>query len=292
MQLFFVISGLSLCLSAESRGLGERFSKWEFWKRRIVRVYPLFAIATLFYFFLNNQIGRVWYAGPQVADYLGLLSTLTLTHGLTPEWINWVVPGGWAISIETMFYLIFPWLWKKVRSLNAATIWFLVTLITSRGLTILLHPLPYPNSLLWGEYLYYYLPAQLPIFLLGIVVYWAIREKRWPKILMSALPLLLVAGIWKPSLMPAFVWWGIGWSSLILLLNKRTWVGIDNRVMRQLGNVSYEMYLVHSAVYMGIVGLGLFQLSGNAGVDAILRYGMAIAGSLGVAAGIRALISR
>ena len=274
VQLFFVISGLSLALSSEARGLGQEMRVIDFWKRRLARIWPLFAVATIGYYLLYRQ-----------GSTLALLSTLTLTHGLSAEWINLVVPGGWAIGTEVLFYILFPWLWKMIRSARAAVIWLVGSMAIAFGLGKLLYFLP-------GEFLYYYLPAQLPVFLLGVVAYWVIKEQKWPKVHAWLFPMLWVLDSWKNTLIPPYMWFGILWMILVVYLNKKAWVGIDNPVMRYLGKISYEMYLVHFAIYQIIVWVGLNQLTENVGIDALLRWVMAIVGSVATIVVIKSLESR
>ena len=120
VQLFFVASALTLCLSYEQR-LDEKHRLVAFLLRRWFRIAPLYLIGILLYFLVSAY--REIYLGlfcDFYRDYtlLNILSNVLLLHGLIPSANNNVVPGGWSIGTEVLFYLMFPLLFWWLGNLR------------------------------------------------------------------------------------------------------------------------------------------------------------------------------
>jgi peptidoglycan/LPS O-acetylase OafA/YrhL len=93
VELFFVISGYVIM------GSLARYTPAQFAYRRIVRIYPLFAFFTIFFFVLN----AITHAYPDRLSIAGLFSNLTFvdiyfgTLSLSPN--------AWSLTFEANFYL-------------------------------------------------------------------------------------------------------------------------------------------------------------------------------------------
>src|SRR6187402_3310869 len=97
VQLFFVASAYTLCLSMDRRS-DELHPLLAFYIRRFFRIAPLYYLAVLLY----ALIGRGTYTP------LSIGSNILFFHGFVKSAFNDVVPGGWSISAEMIFYLWFP----------------------------------------------------------------------------------------------------------------------------------------------------------------------------------------
>jgi peptidoglycan/LPS O-acetylase OafA/YrhL len=106
VQLFFVVSALTLFMSYQARRQRDRRPLAAFFIRRLFRIAPLFWLAVPTYLaFLGT--------GPRDSAPTGIhlgqiLATLAFVHGWYPTSINSVVPGGWSIAVEMNFYLLLP----------------------------------------------------------------------------------------------------------------------------------------------------------------------------------------
>ncbi len=169
VQLFFVISAFTLCLSHERRKHENR-PILNFGIRRWFRIAPLFYCALIFYTIRPAlQLKRDW---PSIGH---MLSTLTFTNGWYPYWLNAanaIVPGGWSIAVEMTFYLIFPFLFSRIKSLKQTIVLTAIALVTSQTLFFLLQArLLIPEQDLWDVFIFLWFPNQLPIFFLGFALY-------------------------------------------------------------------------------------------------------------------------
>ena len=102
VQLFFVASGITLCLSWMARNDGAL----PFYVRRFFRIAPMFYLAIVFFIFTRG-FSPSFYA-PDGIGLRHILMTATFTHGMMVDTITSLVPGSWSIADEMMFYAAFP----------------------------------------------------------------------------------------------------------------------------------------------------------------------------------------
>lgn len=141
-----------------------------FFLRRFLRIAPAYYLAALAYYFLQP---------PPAFDAFQLGLSLSFLNGWTPETIptvagHWeVVPGGWSVAAEMCFYLLLPAIATVMTTLRRSVIFVVVSIgVSCVANSIFLHfwrdaypPLGVSN------FLYFWLPNQLPVFALGTVLY-------------------------------------------------------------------------------------------------------------------------
>lgn len=93
VELFFVISGYVIAQSC------LKYGPREFAGRRFMRIYPLFALFTLFYFAANRILHIAPDRGsiPDLVANLLFLDTFTQTQSLSPN--------AWSITLEVWYYI-------------------------------------------------------------------------------------------------------------------------------------------------------------------------------------------
>lgn len=110
VQLFFVVSAFTIFLTLERARARETFSIRNFFIRRLFRIVPVYWMGILLYSALYHLQSRGWTAAPFAWHFpLHIL----LINSLVPSAQSSVVPGGWSISCEVLFYitgstLVFP----------------------------------------------------------------------------------------------------------------------------------------------------------------------------------------
>jgi peptidoglycan/LPS O-acetylase OafA/YrhL len=118
VQLFYIMSAFTLFLSLKNRFNKERYPIRNFFIRRFFRIAPMFYISIIVYFIGWQQ----WEIG------IGnILSHFVFLHGLRASWINTLVPGGWSVGVEMIFYAILPILFLKIKNIRYAINLFLIT---------------------------------------------------------------------------------------------------------------------------------------------------------------------
>ncbi|MDR6935638.1 peptidoglycan/LPS O-acetylase OafA/YrhL [Luteibacter sp. 3190] len=256
VQLFFVISALTLFLSARKRS-GESEPWLNFYIRRVFRIAPMFYLA-----FAAYCLAPVILKGHALPGIGTVLGTLTFTNGWNPAWLlgaNDVVPGGWSIGVEMSFYIVFPLVFLALRSFRAA--WMALLIVLAIDLVawepLLAHP-PIDDADLWARYAFVWLPNQLPIFLFGICAYFVLFDRAgrltaffhggsraanaaWFAV---AAAVLLVVPQWTDDPRAVFAY-GAAFALITLCLHRSPYRWLVNAPLRHIGKISFSGYLVH-----------------------------------------------
>jgi peptidoglycan/LPS O-acetylase OafA/YrhL len=271
VQLFFVASAISLCLSSTQRN--EKSSIY-FFIRRFFRVAPLFYLAIIFYFLWRvcieyYKLGVV--VIPDNYSIRAVIETIFFVHGFDPKNFNYVVPGGWSIGVEMSFYAIFPILffiqskYKKSKFIIFSAFIFLVCLLIKNFLIYDVQPIFIEKGYIKEFALDYgFLGAsilnQISVFLIGIICYQYIycpsKLSRYTKRITSlAIPLIIVScfllnsqsyvrtpltGLIYPVILAmAFAVIAIKLSTI------NEFTGQIPKLLIEVGKVSFSMYIIH-----------------------------------------------
>jgi peptidoglycan/LPS O-acetylase OafA/YrhL len=269
VQLFFIVSAFALFSSLSFRKEGEKRPFINFFIRRFFRIAPMYYLAIIYYFWQGGQTQTYWLGDASGISAANLAANFLFLHGLYPYWINSVVPGGWTIAVETSFYLLLPFLFLKIKNANQALNFVMLSLIIRIAFLVLLRQFhPIACDRLWVDYLVFFLPNQLPIFSLGILMFFIIKENYKPDF--SPLTLLFLAVFLFANLsvsaLPYHILFGASFLVLGLALSKRSYKIIVNPFICHVGKISFSLYLIHFAVIYWLEKFGFFQqsfVSGN-----------------------------
>jgi peptidoglycan/LPS O-acetylase OafA/YrhL len=248
VQLFYIISAFTIFLTLKQRSLLGNQLAIPFYIRRFFRIAPMYYVAiclsvSLFVLGIPYEYGEIT-AG-------SVLSNATFTHGASPFWINGVVPGGWSISVEIFFYLMAPFLFKRVQTLSASIFFLIGTLFVSAlyNKFMLLHPV-IENVSLWNQFVYFSFPNQLPVFAAGIVLYFLICEEQkiTPEAIFALGIYILMGLLLRTFQLPVIVYFTIAFCFIMYSMSRKPWGLIINKFTVFAGRVSYSMYITHFAV--------------------------------------------
>jgi len=263
VQLFFVASALTLCLSWKARHDGAP----SFYVRRIFRIAPMYYLCLPLFLYLQG-FGPSAYA-PEGLGARHVIMALTFTHGFMPDTITSVVPGSWSIADEMIFYAIFPLLIGALsRARLSIAIFTMIAAtwlchITQRNLySLVAHNIIDPQqNALWGMFLYLGFINQLPCFMLGMLVFkWLSEERpvRFPYLLVIGSAIAAVWIAFNPQGVPLLgrlslpMQYGVVFAAFALGLSHWQPSFLVNPVIGWVGKVSYSAYLVHLAVLSAI----------------------------------------
>lgn len=249
VQLFFIASALTLCLSWKAREGSNTYAG--FITRRFFRIAPIYFLGMILYFIMS-YIDKSYLDGVFSSNFKykaeDILSNLTFVHGFVKQANNSVVPGGWSIGAEFAFYAAFP---------------FLITLIL-KGYNVTAIMIMLGVSFSWAAYstyinhnyaintFEYYMPlSQLVVFSFGIMLHKIIEIKHSVKLhylLTIILVLVIFAFFLFISVRSGIVVWAnlvfISWafSAIIFFLKQ---ISIKSEVLNNIGIASYSMYINH-----------------------------------------------
>lgn len=254
VQLFYIVSSLTLFLSAHQRNQIEKRPTLNFFIRRVFRIVPLYYLAIVIYTLKNGTGPNYW--APNGISWWQYGLTLLFLHGWHPEAINAIIPLGWSIAIEMTFYPFIPLLYRKINDTGKALLLILGSLILQLVLVAVYKPflLQYVTGYIVQVYFYLWFFAQLPIFGLGILAYQILRNHKPENnkslgnaFILSAL-FLYIAFLQTSTylnMLPTYFLYGIAFLVLTVGLYFNPIKLIVNPITQWIGKISYSLYLVH-----------------------------------------------
>lgn len=142
VALFFSLSGflITSLLLTELGSTGTIRLK-AFYKRRILRIWPLYYLMVFLCFFIINRIP--FYKIPDLSD--GMYREITVAGVLNilfivPNFTHWYIPYSdqrWSITVEELFYLMQPALIRTFRKRTTLCIVFLFIVFSTNIFTLL-----------------------------------------------------------------------------------------------------------------------------------------------------------
>jgi peptidoglycan/LPS O-acetylase OafA/YrhL len=262
VQLFYMASAFTIFLTYAGRREMEVYHKTNFFIRRFFRIAPLYYVGIVYYLYQNGLGARYFLGDVAEVSTWNIVSNVLFVNGFNPYWITSVVPGGWSVAVEMFFYCMVPFLFLRIRNLNQSVLFFIFSIFLRMGLQVVLHRFPLiAFDRLWNEYLFFYLPNQLPVFACGIIFYFLVNtprsEWRVEPLVAFALSILFLTQLATHTnfIFPVHVQFGIAFIVLGYALSRKEFYALVNPVTIYFGKISYSMYLVHFAILYGLTRL-------------------------------------
>jgi peptidoglycan/LPS O-acetylase OafA/YrhL len=259
VQLFYIASALTLFLSMAARKQQEDRPVLSFFIRRFFRIAPLFYCAIFIYTGYSGLSAR--YHAPNGLEWWYIPLTASFMHGWHPETITSVVPGGWSIAVEMTFYMFVPYLFLKLKDMKSTLVALILSIFFSRILSsaifyILSPYYPEAQQYLVRVFAYLWFFSQLPVFILGILLYhitieYPQNDTRTASLLLFASLFLFFAFLTVETfadLMPKHYFYGVAFLLFSLSLYYSPHRFLVNRFTVLVGKLSYSIYLVHFMV--------------------------------------------
>lgn len=259
VQLFFVVSAYTLCLSWYARR-AEPAPIASFYVRRFFRIAPLYWLGIPLYAVAGGA--SIWHATgsfavPQQYSPVNVVVNLLLLHGFYPPANNTIVPGGWSIGTEAAFYFVFPLMMALVQrfDVKSPARWLAVVVAWSAIVQTLLLALRWGFGIETqnGSFLYWSIVIQSQVFLVGIAFYHVNLPRsatagRVATFCVAAVSLTAMAAwMWSLrighlfSIIPVVA--GVAFCCVIAILEMMP--RLCHPFLCRIGQVSYSMYLFH-----------------------------------------------
>jgi peptidoglycan/LPS O-acetylase OafA/YrhL len=277
VQLFFVVSAYTVFMTyAASVEKGAAAPTRDFLIRRLFRIVPLYWAGIALYTGVYGLASRGWLPGPELWHFPMHILLLNIWH---PDVQSSVVPGGWSISVEVMFYFIVPLCFTLIRNVKEAVTFTVIAMIAGPlAVGVFAHLIAPQLSEMSPVLLKHWWERnplnQLGCFGVGFILYFALKAG-WHKHfqhwranfgLMLLAAVLLVASDSPRIIFPQSQHlFSLAFGTFGLALAAIPWRLIVNTWSRFLGRVSYSGYLIHflvlkqlTLVFPGEPGIGYF----------------------------------
>jgi len=230
VDLFFVISGFIMVVSAANK----EPTPGRFFCLRLIRIVPLYWVATLAMLALAawGYAERSSFTPAEIATSLLFVPYASYPHPALP-----IVENGWTLNYEMFFYLLFALWLAAPRNLRPAGL--LLTLVALVVFGKLAGPFTSAAALAFTS------PLLLEFAAGALLGHAWLRGLRLG--LLASLLLILFGGYFLGATHPRAVI--LGGATLLVAgcLHPRI-CALENRLLLQLGNASYSIYLTHQFV--------------------------------------------
>jgi peptidoglycan/LPS O-acetylase OafA/YrhL len=286
VDMFFILSGLVIVQSLDSFG----YRPLPFLIARVARIYPVFLVvfilavavqplATRFeamaWIGADSPARQIWSGGWPDGWGIGIVTHLTMTHGLFPNgvlpdvWVGFL-GAAWSLSTEWQFYLLALFVGQRLGLRRMA--WLFVAMSAAA----IAWQATVPEA--W-QFSRAFLPNKAQYFALGVISAVVVRDGRqgyavYGGVLAASLLLCATQG-GADKLLPPLVWTvclaaqlslSFGWIAAVLQSRPLVW----------LGAVSYCIYLVNEPVQK-LLGVTLAAFVNG---DAVLFTALWIPGAI------------
>lgn len=161
LQLFYVVSAFSLMYSMRVHDLTPDWTK-NFYIRRFWRIAPLFYVMMV----VDGII--TYFREDRTPSVVEVIVNALFVNNLTPQYTSSMVYTGWSVSVEMLFYSIFPLVFIHIRTLNRGIIFAVVTTIVSQASRLYLDTIPQPLNSTYGDWS---VIVQMQYFAFGTLAY-------------------------------------------------------------------------------------------------------------------------
>lgn len=286
VQLMFIINAFLIFHSLSKIELNRKnIIVW--WKQKFLRLIPLYWFFTILYLFVFGT-GQNYYLGtlPKISLF-NILANLLFLHGIYPYYIN-SINVNWFMADLAVFYLVAPFLARKINSLEKAlNTLLLVTIIGYFVEKLAMRMSIVEIEAIWNDYVQIMsFPSEFPIMLMGILAYFvfiqiiqkeSIQSPKCSSFLFIAiagmLTYLQISNQGEFIIFNSVFSFGVIFFFLFIGQMIYPWKIIRNKILAFIGKHSYGIYLSHlliikllkkysiagdaDKVYMRIIGFGI-----------------------------------
>ena len=262
VSFFFLLSGFILTYSHAREYESGKGNPLKFWIARFARIYPVYLVSMIVAGYLSRSQFH------NKIHILAYLADLLMLQSWSIRMVNFFNVPAWSLSVEAFFYLVFPFIFLRLRPSTAKRAIFTLAVMWLLALAVPLLCLKLYSAAAWTENANSTLAAAnqifrvrrlpilaLPQFLAGISLGWLYLHFRpRPKtasflaaagIVCLAVTLMLAnhlpfVVLHNGLLLPFF-------SMIILGLAESNWLSrlLSIPVLVLLGEASFSLYLVH-----------------------------------------------
>lgn len=268
VYIFFLLGGYFSGYSIQGKTV------LEYYKRKIIRILPAYYIVLIIYLARNIILSGITNP-PFSVKFLRFFFCVNmwLPSDDFGAWNN--IEGLWFVSVMMFFYLITPLIHRALNTFTRTMIAVAFVMIFSLKIQeylIALIPKVYPTVSEVEAFVDNTPIAELDWFLLGVLIYYAVKEKKEAVCMISLTFVTILTGF---NFCHEQFFYSIALLGMVMIPE----VVKDNRIKRLInmwGGATYTIYLFH-LTFLGIIS----HMTEKAGMaDGLLYVGLLFFGSL------------
>ena len=279
-QLFFVLSGFSLMYTWKKQKLSY------FYRRKYMRLAKPYWVMIIIYLTLNllNQNVLNWNPVLKVStDIKGIVVNALLLNGLSVNFNNNIVPGGWFVGTMLILYLLFPfiaWFLEKINGNKPVCIIIAIVVaalscIGAEGIVAIIGN----ESFAYNSFI-----NQITPFFLGTIIGYLykagkLKQKTWLYTIVSIIGFGTGLYIYYSDRFSQFrmlrtlkvISVSIGFTALLCLaISLYRKFKIKDSFIRTMGRNSYEIFFLHILLAFYVLPYALSYISINVNGNVLL----------------------
>ncbi|MCD7811213.1 MAG: acyltransferase, partial [Ruminococcus sp.] len=266
VQLFFILSGFSMCCGYYDKIKNNQISLNKFYNRRYEKILPFFAILVL----LDLAVSFATEQSIRLDSIIEAFADLTLMFGLYTVQDMSVIGVGWTLGIIFGFYILFPFfvylIWNKRRAWISLALTLIIYVVSNTyfrtGGTLAFCSMCY---FVTGGLIYLYRDKIAKVlsnrvwlgtifFLIGFVIVFVIPNP-YTDLAKSLLDLTKMI---------------VGFSLMVSGALCADTKYLSNQISKFVSGISLEIYLAHMMVFRVLQKVGLTTIAGGNVVSYII----------------------
>lgn len=275
VNLFFVISGFIITyILYKERAVTGTVSLKMFYIKRFLRIWPLyFGLLILGYLLM---IGTDVYAQFPVLNQRGILLLMTFLVTIAPlgPYTSFsVFPHYWSLSVEEQYYIVWPYIFKKLKGravLTSALVIILGMILLRNGFEYQRDRHPDPASV-WAGLSSLFMRSKFGSIAIGVIGAYMLFHRsaylKWiySKSVQVVALLIFLAIIFFGYYIPYVHFEATAIVYLVLILNVTSnpapLISFENKFLDHAGKISYGIYMFHWLIIPVVVyGVKKFNL--------------------------------
>ena len=271
VDFFFVLSGFLITyLLFKEKEKYNKLNVKSFYIRRVLRIWPLYYVVLILIFFILPFIEYPEVPGLNINDdfYERLTLFTFFLPNVSKAFYDFVPYGGimWSVGVEEQFYLIWPLILVFSNKYMKNIVSVFVFLVLIKTLTILPYFNNFDNIIGIKNFL---AMLRIEIMAVGGIGAWLLYYKKHlvhRYLYNGYLQIISYTGIFVvvyflPSNLNDAKHIFLGFLFIIIILNVSSnncsFIKLENKCFRFLGNISYGMYMYHMIIANGFIYLGI-----------------------------------
>jgi len=262
--IFFVLSGflITFLLLSEQESQ-KRIKVVNFYKRRILRIWPLYYLVLVLaffivplssFFYVTNYSEPITGLGTGFFLYCGLLANVALVYYPHVAFANVL----WSVAVEEQFYLIWPHIVKVKKYFLKLVLGFLVFYLIFKSVSFLIVKKELLNSLINRMNYSSMLIGSIGAYLLYNKSKWLrVLNTKWLQYISLIFFIVILLDLMS---FKGFNLFKIEIFSLVVCVlilniaaNEFTVIKIKNKLFNYLGSISYGLYVYHSFIIVAVL---------------------------------------